>query len=250
MWSIYSKMSSEIEELRALVAKMAVEEAKRSEAAETRADNMAAQAAKMQEDNAKLIAALANQPQVVQQQVAQQGGQQANVAAVRGEKLQKLSLALRKSGKIKDFKDTQECKVRDWLKRFDQELLALKKMSGIDNDLQRDEVIDCLKDKLDYNVCQRLDTAFQAKNPVLTWAAVTKLELQAVLIKEYGSNETDVSSVLLQFGPNRLKKTPDTSVAKFFHLWQEKLPECMLPDSEAQNARFVDLVKRALFYFC
>ena len=71
-----------------------------------------------------------------------------------------------------------------------------------------------------------------------------------MLIEEYGSNKTDVSSVLLQFGPNRLKKTPDTSVAKFFHLWQEQLPECMLPDSEAQNARFVDLVKRALFYFC
>ena len=99
---------SEIEELRALVASMAVEEAKRSEAAATRADNMAAQAAKMQEDNAKLIAALANVPQVVQQQVVQQGGQQANVAAVRGEKLAKLSLALRKSGKVKDFRDAPE----------------------------------------------------------------------------------------------------------------------------------------------
>ena len=53
---------------------MAVDDAKRSEAAEKRADDMAAQAAKMQEENAKLIAALANQPQVVQQQVAQQGG--------------------------------------------------------------------------------------------------------------------------------------------------------------------------------
>ena len=243
-------MSSEIEELRALVAKMAAEEAKRSEAAELRADSMAAQAAKMQEDNAKLIAALANQPQVVQQQVVQQGGQQANIAAVRGEKLAKLSLAFRKSGKLKEFKDTPELKVRDWLKRFDQELLALKKMSGIDDDLQRQEVIDCLKDKLEYSVCQRLDTAFQAKNPVLTWGAVTKLEVQAVLIEEYGRSETEVSSVLSQFGPNRLRKTPEMSVAKFYHLWQEQIPECMLPDSVDQNARFVDLVRRALFYFC
>ena len=94
----------------------------------------------------------------------------------------------------------------------------MKKISGINKDLQREEVIDCLKDKLDYSVCQSLDMAFQAKNPMLTWGAVTKLELQGVLIEEYGSNETDVSSVLLQFGPNRLKKTPDTSVAKFFHL--------------------------------
>ena len=113
------------------MAKMAVEEAKRSEAAELRADSMAAQAAKMQEDNAKLIAALANQPQVVRQQVIQQGGQQANIAAVRGEKLAKLSLAFRKSGKLKEFKDTPELKVRDWLKRFDQELLALKKLVAL-----------------------------------------------------------------------------------------------------------------------
>ena len=243
-------MSTEIDELRAIVAQMAIDEAKRSEAAEARAENMAVQAAKMQEDNAKLIAALANQPQVVQPQVAQQGGQQANVAAVRSEKLAKLSLALRKSGKVKDFRDAPEIKVRDWLKRFDQELLALKKMSGIDDDLQRQEVIDCLKDKLDYCVCQRLDTTFQAKDPVLTWDAVTVLELHTVLIEEYGRSETDVSSVLLQFGPNRLKKTPDTSVAKFYHMWQEQLPECMMPDSDAQNARFVDLVRRALFYFC
>ena len=48
---------------------MAVDEAKRSEAAAKReedaakrADDMAAQAAKMQEENAKLITALANQP--------------------------------------------------------------------------------------------------------------------------------------------------------------------------------------------
>ena len=62
--------------------------------------------------------------------------------------------------------------------------------------------------------------------------------------------ETDVSAVLLQFGPNRLKKAPDMSVAKFYHLWLEQLPECMLPSDAAENVKFVDLIKRALFYFC
>ena len=236
---------SEIEELKALVTRMANDAAKRDVEAAKRADDMAIQAAKMQEENAKLIAALANQPQVVQQV-----GQAPNAAAVRNEKLAKLSLALRKSGKVKDFKDNPECNVREWLKRFDQELLALKKMSGIDNDLQRAEIIDCLKDKLDYSVVKRLDTAFQAKDPPLTWAAVTKVQLQTVLIEEYGSRQTDVSSVLLQFGPNRLKKKPDMSVAKFFHVWQEQLPECLLPGDAAKNARFVDLIRRSLFYFC
>ena len=236
---------SEIEELKALVNRMATDAARRDEEAAKRAENMAIQAAKMQEENAKLIAALANQPQVVQQV-----GQAPNAAAVRNEKLAKLSLALRKSGKVKDFKDTQENNVREWLKRFDQELLALKRMSGIDNDLQRSEIIDCMKDKLDYSVIKRLDTAFQAKDPPLTWAAVTKVQLQTVLIEEYGSRETDVSSVLLQFGSSRLKKKPDMSVAKFFHLWKDQLPECLWLGDAAKNARFVDLIRRALFYFC
>ena len=98
---------SEIDELKALVNRMATEGARRDEEAAKRAENMAIQAAKMQEENAKLIAALANQPQVVQQV-----GQAPNAAAVRNEKLAKLSLALRKSGKVKDFRDTQESNVR------------------------------------------------------------------------------------------------------------------------------------------
>ena len=40
------------------------------------------------------------------------------------------------------------------------------------------------------------------------------------------------------------------SVAKFYHMWSEQLPECMLPVSADENAKFVDLIKRLLFYFC
>ena len=76
-------------------------------------ERMATSATKMQEENARLIAALARQPRVAA------GGQPVvNHAAIRSEKLAKLSLALRKSGNVKDFKDTQECNVREWLKRF------------------------------------------------------------------------------------------------------------------------------------
>ena len=224
---------SEVAELRALVAKMAESQNK------------------MAEENAKLITALNTQ------QRAGAGGRQPlqvgalpNEAAIRAEKLQKLSLALRKSNKIKDFTDTQTTSIREWLRRFEAELMALKKMSGINDDLQRDEVIECIKDRLDYSVTQRLETAFQAKEPQLTWGAVTLVELKKVLLEEYDSKETDVSAVLIQFGPNRLKKTADMSVDKFFHLWSEQLPECMLPNTAPENSRFVDLVKKALFYFC
>ena len=41
------------------------------------------------------------------------------------------------------------------------------------------------------------------------------------------------------------------TVAKFAHLWLEQLPECMTPeDTKVANRRFVDLIKRSLFYYC
>ena len=40
------------------------------------------------------------------------------------------------------------------------------------------------------------------------------------------------------------------SVAKFTHMWLDQLPECMTPeDTEVANREFVDLIKRALFYY-
>ena len=82
----------------------------------------------MAEQNAKLIAALQANP--AQQQPIPQV-QQPDAAAIRADKFAKLSLALRKSGKVKDYKDTQDTSVEEWLKRFDKEVLQLKKMSGI-----------------------------------------------------------------------------------------------------------------------
>ena len=171
--------------------------------------------AQMATDNARLIAALNAHPGAGH--VAPPALPDA--AQLRAEKLAKLSLALRKSGKLKDFKDSQQSNVREWLKRFDQELMQLKKMSGINDALSDREYVDSLKDKLDYSVVKRLDTAFPNKDPALTWDDVTKVQLHGVLVEEYGSKETDVSAVLLQFGQDRLKKTPDMSVAKFYHLW-------------------------------
>ena len=92
----------------------------------------------------------------------------ADPAVIRAEKVSKLGLALRKSQKVKDFKETQECSMKEWLKRFDQELLTLKKMSGIADNLTREEIVECLRDKLDYSVIKRLNTVFQAKVPALT----------------------------------------------------------------------------------
>ena len=121
--------------------------------------------AQMATDKARLIAALSAHPGAGHAPPALP-----DAAQLRAEKLAKLSLTLRKSGKLRDFKDSQQSNVREWVKRFDQEIEQLKKMSGINDALTDREYCDSLKDKLDYSVVKCLDSAFPTKDPVLTWA--------------------------------------------------------------------------------
>ena len=58
---------------------------------------------KLSRQNAELIQKLADQAAPAP----------ADVAAIRAEKISKLNLALRKSSKVKDFKDTQEVSVKE-----------------------------------------------------------------------------------------------------------------------------------------
>ena len=170
--------------------------------------------------------------------------------AVRAERIQRLTLGLRKSNKIRDFKDTAESDIRLWLQRFDFEIAALKVMVGINDDLSRDEIIPLLKDKLDYTIVKRLDSVFTQRNPVLQWNAVTKDQLHKCLIEEFGSKQNDISQVLAQFGPNRFKKSPNMSVSEFYYKWYEQLPEALKPSTDAERINYVDLINRSLFYFC
>ena len=174
---------------------------------------------------------------------------QPEAAAVRAKNVADLKLAFRRSDKVKDFKEGQELKVQEWIRIFDDEITQLKNWNGIVNDLELAAYVCCFKDKLDVNVVKRLDTAFENHAPVITWANVTVRQLHDIMIMEFGTKEPDVSAILLQFGPNRLKKAPDMSVATFYHKWQDQLPPCMLPTDANGNEKFVDLVKRSLFYF-
>ena len=90
------------------------------------------------------------------------------VAAARADKVAKLGNALRKSYKVKEFRETHDFSIKEWMTRFDQEITALKKMNGIVGDLTCDEIVELFKDNLDYAVVKRLDTAFAAKNPQWT----------------------------------------------------------------------------------
>ena len=172
-----------------------------------------------------------------------------DVAALRAEKVAKLGAALRKSTKIKDFKEG-ECSIKEWLRRWEHEVESLKKMCGIPDALTREEGVGIFKDRLDYTVVKRLDSAFAAKDPVWTWAAVTWDQLKEILKEEFGPKVAQVGEVLLQFGPGRLKKTSEMTVAGFTHEWLEQLPECMTPMTDAECRAFADLMKKSLFYYC
>ena len=112
--------------------------------------------------------------------------------------------------------------IKEWLKKYEEEILVLKRMSGIDDDLTSTEKVQMLKDKLDYHVIKRVDTAFRNKGYV--WDTVTYANLVKLLKEEFGGKVAEVCEVLMQFGPNRLKKTSDMSVAKFTHQWLDQLP--------------------------
>ena len=110
--------------------------------------------------------------------------------------MQRLTLALRKSNKIRDFKDVLESDIREWVKKFDFEIAALKRMVGINNNLTREEYIPLLRDKLDYSIVKRLDSIFKHRNPALNWDDVSKDELHQCLIAEFVANQTDITQVL------------------------------------------------------
>ena len=172
-----------------------------------------------------------------------------NAAAIRSEKVAKLGAALRKSQKLKDFKEG-DMPVKEWLRRWNHEVESQRKMCGLPDDLTRDEGIDIFKDRLDFTVVKRLDLTFAGRDPVVTWANVTWQGLTDILKEEFGPKVSQVGEVLMQFGPGRFKKTNEMSVASFTHDWVEQLPECMTPTTADEYQQFADLMRRTLFYYC
>ena len=153
-----------------------------------------------------------------------------NAEAIRAEKVAKLGALLRKSLKLKDFKEG-EIPIKEWLRRWNHEVESTKKMCGIADDLSREEGISIFKDRLDFAVIKRLNMSFVSRDPVVTWANVTWDNLSTILKEEFGPKVSQVGQVLQQFGPQRFKKTEEMSVARFTHEWVEQLPECMCPST-------------------
>ena len=69
------------------------------------------------------------------------GGRGAVPVVTRAERISRMQLNLRKSNKLKEFKESTETgAVKEWLSRFETEIKTLKKMARITDDLSRDEI--------------------------------------------------------------------------------------------------------------
>ena len=82
-------------------------------------------------------------------------------AVIRADKLQRVALGLRKSNRVKEFKHNKDSNVRVYIKKFDEEVRALKVMVGIDNDLSNEEYIPLFRSNLDFNVLKRVEQVFK-----------------------------------------------------------------------------------------
>ena len=67
---------------------------------------------------------------------------QPDAAAVRADKVQRLAVCMRKSNRVKPFRFDSD--ILMFLKRFQEELVSLKSITGIDFDLTKEEYLPIL----------------------------------------------------------------------------------------------------------
>ena len=153
-----------------------------------------------------------------------------NDADVRADKVQKINLNIRKSNRLKLFKVSNESDIKLFLKKFNEELTNMKVMVGLDENLTRDEYVPIFRSCLDYPVVERVGQVLTSKGK--TWEDVTIDDLVVYMKDEFGSKQTDVANVLKMFGPQRLAKRLDESVAEHYFRWLQNIPEVMKPTND------------------
>ena len=168
---------------------------------------------------------------------------------VRAEKVQRLSMNMRKSNRIKIFKACNDSDIRMFIKKFGEKIKSLKQMVGIADDLTKEEYVPIFRASLDFTVIERVEQVFKkdALN-VKTWANISINDLHKLMKDEFGVKHTDVANVLKQFGPSRLTKSSDKSVQDFYFEWSQAIPEIMKPSSDQELKDFADLIHRAMYY--
>ena len=76
--------------------------------------------------------------------------------AVRADKVQRLAMSMRKSNRVKPFKASGESDVQKFLKRFTEELVTLKQLVGINDDLSKEEYVPILRASLEFPIIEKL----------------------------------------------------------------------------------------------
>ena len=177
-----------------------------------------------------------------------------NTAHSRKIKVAQLHGFLRKSHKVKDFKDSGSENIKEWLIEFDEEIASHATLScnlNLENEsdaLTNREYVSLLKDKLSSYARKEIQRAFESQSPPLTWLTVTKQQFRETLLRQFGDKEPDISSLSKCFGPNSFKKPKDMKVRKFFALWREQLPVCVQASNPAEYETLADLLLRCIFY--
>ena len=97
---------------------------------------------------------------------------QPDAAAVRADKVQRLAVCMRKSNRVKPFRFDSD--ILMFLKRFQEELLSLKSITGVDLDLTKEKYLPIFRASLDFAVLDRLEQRFKRdEQNLITWDAVT-----------------------------------------------------------------------------
>ena len=73
-------------------------------------------------------------------------------------------------------------------------------------------------------------------------------QIKNLLTKEFGIKEPDIPALLSCFGPDWVTQTEDMSISQYMYQFNEKLPDCLKPESFDDHKRTVDLLKRSIFY--
>ena len=163
---------------------------------------------------------------------------------VRKDQVMKITSNFNKAKKLKQYKVTHDIKL--FLKMFDEEIVNMRAAVGLADELNKAEWVPIFRASLDFPVVDRVKVLLTGKNK--TWANVEIAELKTIMRDEFGSKQTDVAQVLTLFGPNRLVKKTDETVAEFYFRWQQNIPENMKPDGVQAHKDCVDLINRSLFY--
>ena len=122
----------------------------------------------------------------------------------------------------------------------------MKTVVGLADNLTKEEYVPIFRSCLEFPIVERVNQVLAGLGK--TWANITIEELNTLMKDEFGSKQTDVANVLKLFGPQRLVKSSDESVAEFFFRWQQNIPEIMKPTDDNGYKDFVDLINRSMFY--